>query len=245
MISAAALGVAARTSATKSAIVKSISWPTAETIGIADSKIARATTSSLNAHKSSSEPPPRVIKIKSRFVELLNVELESISIELVTIQQFNRLRNFLRRALPLHAARREDDFQTRIPPLHDVQHVADRRARRRRHEADALRIFRQRTFPFRREETFRRELQLEFFERDLQRAHAAQFDLPHDQLILPAHLIDRDIALQEDLLPVRQQRARLAGGVAKTHAAQLRARVLEREINVAGRLRAQIGDLAA
>ena len=66
MISAAALGVAARTSATKSAIVKSISCPTAETTGTTDSKIARATASSLNAHKSSSDPPPRVTRIKSR-----------------------------------------------------------------------------------------------------------------------------------------------------------------------------------
>ena len=55
MISAAALGVAARTSATKSLMVKSISCPTADTTGMADSKIARATTSSLNAHKSSSD----------------------------------------------------------------------------------------------------------------------------------------------------------------------------------------------
>ena len=62
----AALGVAARTSATKSAMVKSISWPTAEITGTADSKIARATISSLNAHKSSSDPPPRVTKIRSR-----------------------------------------------------------------------------------------------------------------------------------------------------------------------------------
>ena len=67
MISAAALGVAARMSATKSAMVKSISCPTADTTGSADSKIARATASSLNAHKSSSDPPPRVTKIRSKF----------------------------------------------------------------------------------------------------------------------------------------------------------------------------------
>ena len=65
MISAAALGVAARASATKSLMVKSISCPTADTTGMADSKIARATASSLNAHKSSRLPPPRVTKIKS------------------------------------------------------------------------------------------------------------------------------------------------------------------------------------
>ena len=63
--SAAALGVGARKSATKSEMVKSISWPTAETIGTAEWKIARATISSLNSHKSSMLPPPRVITMRS------------------------------------------------------------------------------------------------------------------------------------------------------------------------------------
>ena len=57
--SAAAVGVGARKSATKSAIVKSVSWPTAEIIGISLLKIALATISSLKAHNSSIEPPPR------------------------------------------------------------------------------------------------------------------------------------------------------------------------------------------
>ena len=38
--------------------MKSISWPTAEIIGIFDSYIAIATSSSLNGHKSSIDPPP-------------------------------------------------------------------------------------------------------------------------------------------------------------------------------------------
>ncbi len=45
-------GVGARTLATKSAIMKSVSWPTAEMTGIVLAKIALATISSLNAHKS-------------------------------------------------------------------------------------------------------------------------------------------------------------------------------------------------
>ena len=58
-ISAAADGVGARTSATKSAIVTSTSWPTAEITGTGEAAMARATASSLNAHKSSIDPPPR------------------------------------------------------------------------------------------------------------------------------------------------------------------------------------------
>ena len=58
--SAAALGVGARRSATKSAMVKSISCPIALTPPeSASAKIARATISSLNSQRSSMLPPPR------------------------------------------------------------------------------------------------------------------------------------------------------------------------------------------
>ncbi len=57
--SAAADGVGARKSATKSAMVTSVSCPTAEITGTGLSAIARATISSLKAHRSSTEPPPR------------------------------------------------------------------------------------------------------------------------------------------------------------------------------------------
>ena len=52
-------GVSARMSATRSDNVTSISWPTAETTGIVDAKMARTTGSSLKHHKSSGLPPPR------------------------------------------------------------------------------------------------------------------------------------------------------------------------------------------
>ena len=59
--SAACDGVGARRSATKSAIVKSISWPTPTMIGQLDGGDRRARRlSSLNDQRSSSEPPPRV-----------------------------------------------------------------------------------------------------------------------------------------------------------------------------------------
>ena len=48
-ISAAAEGVGARKSATKSVTLKSVSWPIAETIGILEAKTALATSSELNA----------------------------------------------------------------------------------------------------------------------------------------------------------------------------------------------------
>ncbi len=63
--SAAAEGVGARRSATKSEMLKSTSWPTAEITGTGDTWIARARPSSLNSHRSSSDPPPRPTMIVS------------------------------------------------------------------------------------------------------------------------------------------------------------------------------------
>ena len=57
-ICAAAVGVSALLSATKSEIVKSISWPTAEMIGIFEANMLLATISSLKAQSSSIDPPP-------------------------------------------------------------------------------------------------------------------------------------------------------------------------------------------
>ena len=65
--SAAAEGVGALKSETKSEIVKSVSWPIPATIGIFDAKIDLATDSSLKHHKSSIEPPPLAKIITSIF----------------------------------------------------------------------------------------------------------------------------------------------------------------------------------
>ena len=63
--SAAAEGVGARRSATKSAMVKSVSCPIAETTGSREAAMARATRSLLKAARSSSDPPPRASTIRS------------------------------------------------------------------------------------------------------------------------------------------------------------------------------------
>jgi len=56
---AAAVGVGALSSAAKSVKTKSVSCPTALMVGIRDSATALTTISSLNAQRSSTEPPPR------------------------------------------------------------------------------------------------------------------------------------------------------------------------------------------
>ena len=63
--SAATDGVGALTSATKSEIVKSISCPIAETMGIGKDLIEREIDSVLNTERASRDPPPRVISVTS------------------------------------------------------------------------------------------------------------------------------------------------------------------------------------
>ena len=46
-------------------MVSSVSWPTPETTGTGNPKIARATRSSLNAQRSSMLPPPRATIARS------------------------------------------------------------------------------------------------------------------------------------------------------------------------------------
>ena len=63
--SAAAVGVGARTSAQKSAMVKSVSCPTPLINGTGLCTMVWARVSSLKAHRSSIEPPPRTSKMAS------------------------------------------------------------------------------------------------------------------------------------------------------------------------------------
>ena len=62
--------------------------------------------------------------------------------------------------------------------------------------------------------------------------------------MLPQLAIDCHVAGEQHLLPVGEQRAARHGRVAEEHARELSARVLEREVNVPRRLRAEVGDFA-
>ena len=65
ILTAASVGVSARTSAARSASVTSISCPTPATTGIGLAATARTSGSSLKAHRSSRLPPPRTTAITS------------------------------------------------------------------------------------------------------------------------------------------------------------------------------------
>ena len=85
LIPAAAVGVDALTSDTKSDNVVSVSWPIPVTIGVLQLKIARTTSSVLKLHKSSIDPPPRPNIITS---------LSSLSARIIIFYQYLQL-NFL------------------------------------------------------------------------------------------------------------------------------------------------------
>jgi hypothetical protein len=131
-----------------------------------------------------------------------------------------------------------------IAPLHDVEHVANGRAGGGGGQPDAARKGRQRPFAFSREKALGGELELELFKGGLKRAHALQFHRQHAQLILPARLIDCQLAFQDHLPPVPQGLAVRHRVAAEQHAVDLRAGVFEGEINVAGGLGAAVGDFA-
>ena len=160
-ISAAAVGVGARRSAAWSNSVVSVSWPTAEISGIGDSAAARTTSSSLNAHKSSIEPPPRATISRSGAAAADRGEAA------------NGRRDLGGRALALDRHRPDDDTR-RAAVLEPVEDVADHRAGRRGDHADHLRQERQRPLALGVEQALGGERPAAPFEQRHQRALAGQ-----------------------------------------------------------------------
>ena len=176
--SAAAEGVGARRSATKSAIVKSASWPMPVMIGISDAAIARATTSSLNAQRSSSEPPPRADDehvCKFRAIEIIHGRCD-----------------FLRGAFTLHFHGIEAHVRIGKAALQHAQNVANRRARGRRDDADAQRQNWERLFARFVEEAFVLQTFFQLLEGELQSAEADRLDIRDIDLIFAAHVVDAE-----------------------------------------------------
>ena len=121
-ISAAAVGVGARRSAARSIRVVSVSCPTAEINGIGDSAAARTTSSSLNAHKSSIDPPPRATISRSGRGS-------------TSAKPANRCGDLGRGAFALNRHRPQDDAG-RAAILEPVEDVANDRAGRRGDDPD-------------------------------------------------------------------------------------------------------------
>ncbi len=206
-ISAAADGVGARRSATKSAIVTSVSWPTAEIVGTGQPAIARATTSSLKAQRSSIEPPPRPTMTTSTPLHLGDRPEPARDVE--------------RRAVALHARRPNHDVRVGVAAAQHLDDVAHGGAVERGDDADLAGQGRQRTLARLVEEAFGREPLLQLVEGELQRAEAFRLEVLADDLILALRVVDADAPARDDAQAVLRLEAKQPQRRAEHHALDL------------------------
>ena len=236
-ISAAAVGVGARTSAAKSISVTSVSWPTAEISGIMLSAAARTTISSLNDHRSSIEPPPRATIIRSG--------------RGIGPPAGSALKPWI--AAATSAAEPS--------PCTRTGHTSTRRGKRSARRCRMSRITapvgevttpitsrqkRQQLLARRVEQPFGGELLLALLEQRHQRADAGRLQRLDDDLVFRPARIGGEPAGGDHFEPFLGLEAHAAEGALPDHRLDLGAFVLEREIAVAGGMRAAIaGNLAA
>ena len=188
-ISAAADGVGARRSATKSAIVKSISWPTAEITGTGRGR-DRA------GHELLVERP-----------EILDRAAAAPDDDDVDARDLARSRaapahDLGGRAVPLDARRPDHQVRVRMAAAQHLDDVAQRRAVERRHDADLARQRGQRPLARRVEEPFGLQLLLQLLERQLQRAEPVRLQVLADDLVLALRLVDAEPAARDDVQAV-------------------------------------------
>jgi hypothetical protein len=94
------------------------------------------------------------------------------------------------------------------------------------------------------EEALRAEACLQLLERQPERAETAWLHRVDVELEDPALGVDRHAALDDDLHPVRRPEDEQLRGRAEHHRVELAAVVLQREVDVARCLRAEVRDLA-
>ena len=177
-----------RRSATKSAMVTSVSWPTPEITGTGQRPMARATISSLNAQRSSIDPPPRTRSTTSTPGTRPTAPSARATI--------------LRGALALDARRPNHDVRLGIAAVQHREDVANRRAVERGDHADLPRQHRQRPLARLIEQPFGGEPPLQLLERQLQRAQPARLERLADDLILALGVVDAHAAARDDVLAV-------------------------------------------
>lgn len=112
-------------------------------------------------------------------------------------------------------------------------------------EADPLRESRNGTFAFPGEETLCVELLFEFFKCGLEFAFALKFDIDDAELVLAARFVNGEFAVDGDGLAVFEKGTVRGAGVRfEEDASELRVLILEREVNMARGLKAEVGDFA-
>ena len=126
----------------------------------------------------------------------------------------------------------------------DGDDVADDSAGGRGDDADALRESRERAFAVGVEEAFCEEAGFELLVGELKRTGAARFHGFGDELELPTALVDGDAAANQNGEAIGRAEAEELRLAAEEDDGELGFAVLEREVDVARRCRAAVGDLA-
>ncbi len=207
--SAASLGVRARTSAARSASVTSISWPTAETVGIRDAAIARTTASSLNDHRSSRLPPPRPTTSTSGAGSSRLAARMPATISAAAPSPWTRA-GMISTSTPRQRRRSTSRKSRTAAPVGLVTKAS------RRGKGGSRRLRAGSNKPF------GRELLAELAQRELQRADALGLDFVDDKLVAAARRVDVEMAAAEDFEPVGQFELELRRGAAPHHGPDLR-----------------------
>ena len=229
--SAAADGVAARTSATRSTTVMSTSCPTAEIMGTEHAATARATRSSLKAQRSSRAPPPRPMITHVGAAPAFDTA--------------ERAHQFVRGALPLHLRRAPARAAPGEPASGHRDDVLQRRAVGTRDHGHDARQPRQRTLARFVEQAVAREPGQRLLERLAPQTVAFGPDPHHPELQVAASRVHRHLTECRDLHAIRRTGRCTLHVAAPHHAAHPRLGVAQREVPVPVAMGLEIADLAA
>ena len=182
--------------------------------------MARATISSLNAQRSSIDPPPRPTMMTSTPGSRPMARRAAGDLE--------------GRAVALHPRRANDEMRVRVAAAEHVDDVANRRAVERRDDADLAGQRRQRPLARGVEQAFLLQPLLELIEGELQRAEPVRLHVLAHELILALRLVHRDASARHDAQAVGRLEFQIAQRGTEDDAPHLRAGVLQREVEMPG-----------
>ncbi len=131
-----------------------------------------------------------------------------------------------------------------MPAPEDLEDVPQRRAVERRHDPDLAGQRRERALSSLLEETLRLQLALQLLEGKLQRAAAVRIQVFAYELIFPFRLVHAQPAPRDDLQAVLDLEPEISVRGPEHHGLDLRAAVLEGEIDVPRVPDTAVGDLS-
>src|SRR5438132_478604 len=149
-----------------------------------------------------------------------------------------------RRATTLHPHGIDQDLQPGRPPSQDIQQVANGRAAWGSDDPNSARKSWERAFARGIKKSFGVESAFKRVKLRLQQPQSARLQDLHADLVLPASFENGNVAVNLHLRSIDQRLRKRRNGIAKNHARDLCALVLEREILMSAWMQFVIGDFA-